>query len=258
MLIMAIILSMILASFFVTLGFRVKEFMIKNQEINYSKLLIDRSRCDNCQIVLNPLQLVPIFGLIFYRGRCPKCQSKITKAYIYWEIIYSVGFVSLLGYGDYRFELVTILDLIFFSFGIVGVITDYYQKLLPDFVLKILVVVGGLEFLLISPDTKTIILQSLVVVLLIAINWLSKERFMGNGDLWLIVGVNLSLSDASLVVSYLVAIYSATLIGIIGMATKKLTIKSSIAFGPFILLGWWVAKLSLVDFKWLIESLRLL
>ncbi|MCA9349784.1 prepilin peptidase [Candidatus Saccharibacteria bacterium] len=256
MLIATTILASIFASFFVTLGMRVNQYIAKNQPIDYYQLLFGRSHCNACQSSLNPIQLIPIVGLGFYRGQCPKCKQKISWSSVGWEIVYIVGFTSLVAYQSYQFDLELALDLVFFSFAYVGVITDWYYRLLPDFVLRIVVVVGLLEFGLSRPAVDSVLWQLATIGSLILINRFTKERLLGKGDLWLVVGINLSLAGIRLMIAYLAAIYLATIVGLVGIVTRKLNLKSSIAFGPFLVLGWWIAKTNLVKFDWLIESLK--
>lgn len=75
--------------------------------------------------------------------------------------------------------------------------------------------------------------------------WVSKERWVGLGDAILGVGLGLLLADWALA---LVALFMANLIGtvivLIGFATKKITRKQHVPFGPMLIAGAIVAQLA--------------
>lgn len=47
-------------------------------------VLIGRSRCDCCDAVLGPVDLVPLFGALAARGRCRHCREPINP--LHWQI----------------------------------------------------------------------------------------------------------------------------------------------------------------------------
>jgi leader peptidase (prepilin peptidase)/N-methyltransferase len=55
-----------------------------------------RSICPNCNHVLGPLDLVPVFSWIFLKGKCRYCGSKISPRYLAVEILTAFMFLCLL------------------------------------------------------------------------------------------------------------------------------------------------------------------
>lgn len=72
---------------------------------------------------------------------------------------------------------------------------------------------------------------------------LTVPRAMGRGDAKLSVGIGIALgylSWTAVVVGVFLAFVIGSLIGLAGMLTRRLTLTSSIAFGPALLIGCWL------------------
>lgn len=54
------------------------------------KIFVKYSKCDFCNKKLSMLNLIPIFGYLFCKGKCVNCKQKISIEYTLWEILHSV------------------------------------------------------------------------------------------------------------------------------------------------------------------------
>ena len=83
-LVVVFILSLYIGSFITAVAFR-----IASEE----KTFVARSKCDNCGIVLSFLYLIPVFGYLLCKGRCVKCQKRVSIQYTIWEVLHVCAYL---------------------------------------------------------------------------------------------------------------------------------------------------------------------
>jgi len=81
-----------MGSFFYTLALRYSSGFMKREPL---KALFSSSRCPACAHRLSALQLVPILGYVFQRGRCRQCGSAISPWYPLMELLFGLMAVSM-------------------------------------------------------------------------------------------------------------------------------------------------------------------
>lgn len=60
--------------------------------------IIERSHCDNCHKVINPIYLIPVLGWILCKGKCNHCHNKVSKVWPLMELLgglFAVGIFML-------------------------------------------------------------------------------------------------------------------------------------------------------------------
>ena len=227
-------------------------------------IVAGRSKCRDCNHLLESLDLVPIFSYLFLQGKCRYCKSKVSKLYIFGEITMAllfafVGYLLPINiYGDIFSQILVLIPYLLVIF--VLVIVTFYDFLyleIPDIVM-LPAILGGLIASFIDPFG---LLQAgvlsfgisvslplyafyggLIIFLFFAIQILiSQGRWMGGGDLRLgafmgvILGIKLGL--VALFLSYIIG--SIVSIGLLCLHKKGL--KSAIPFGPFLSAGMLIA-----------------
>lgn len=225
----------------------------------------DRSKCPNCNHILGPLDLVPIFSYIFLKGKCRYCKQNISFEYPLFEIIMGIVFVlsglaltqtidfsnfTLLSYFDilkiillylYIFTSVTIL--MFFA------LSDYKYKIIPNVVIIpcifiltyfylilffVLYFVGNGNYI----DAFSHILSGIGAGLFfLAIIIITQGKGMGGGDFKMAIFLGLLLGFPGIVVSLYVSFFLGAVVGVILLINKRKTLKQSIPFGPYLSLG---------------------
>ncbi|MFH1827320.1 MAG: prepilin peptidase [bacterium] len=205
------------------------------------KSIMGRSYCDNCKKQLKSIDLIPILSFLILKGKCRLCKKKINFRYPIVELLTGVLFVLSFIYLPGQVIAIKVLQLALISALIVIFFADLRYRIIPDQMLIFAGIIGFL-ILLIQGSNYQLILFRFVEGLLTAlpiflVYELSKHRAMGFGDVKLayIIGFIFGLQKG-LTALYFAFILGA-LIGLVLIFMKKKTIKSKVAFGPFIVLG---------------------
>lgn len=108
-----------------------------------------RSKCPNCQTILQAKDLVPLFSYLFTQGKCRYCHKKVSLYYPSLELVLWIFFV-LIAYFlvdvsalvNAQFSQMLLLDFWFFVWFFVFIYTVYdilYLEI-PEIILTILIV----------------------------------------------------------------------------------------------------------------------
>lgn len=215
------------------------------------KVSHDRSRCLSCGHELAPHDLIPIVSWLSLRGKCRYCHQTIGWFEFLMEI--GLGLFFALSLLFWPYTLASTLSYVQFGLwliaGIILTIQVAYDAkwfLLLD-MMNIALAAVGVAFaatMLASSGFSAGHIESLVASLFIMsglyfILWIvSGGGWIGLGDVKLGIGLGLLLVTWE---QAFVALFAANLIGcfvvIPAMATGKLTRKSRVPFGPFLILG---------------------
>jgi leader peptidase (prepilin peptidase)/N-methyltransferase len=207
--------------------------------------ILGRSHCPACNQQIRWVHLVPILSWILLRGKCAACDSAISIQYPLVEatamvlaIIAAVRHDPLVDPLLFTFEFLSTVGLI------VPVVMDLRWKELPleyliglsAFVLlfRLLVVDGGGPVSVIAYDIASIAVVSGFFALQVII---SRERWLGSGDIWfgLLMACILGWPGA------FVGVYAAYLLGgivaALGLLSGLLKRGDRVAFAPVLAAG---------------------
>ncbi len=229
----------------------------------------ERSECTHCHHVLAWYDLLPIVSWMLLRGKCRYCHKAIEDSpfievlvaglfiisYITWPYLWTG--VSMVLFGLWLISLVLLTAL---------AVYDARWYILPDKLVWPLVVLGifiagtrwiGVENLTIDKALLQIVGGITIISgLYYGLYVLSKGTWVGFGDikLGLFIGLTLGWQQS------LLALFLANFIGLIvvlpGMLSKKLTPKSKVPFGPFLIVACILAFLySKPMIDWYIKTL---
>lgn len=200
------------------------------------KILAGRSRCFSCGKTLHWYELIPVLSFLIQKGRCRNCQSKISWQYPAVELL--TGFLFLFFYLKWRQDL----SVLVWWFSIVGLLIllavyDLRHKILPDrFNYAFLL----LSFFSIFDDFRisTLLLSALPAFFLFLLWFFSRGRWMGLGDAKLALGGGFILGYPLGLAALFLSFWIGAAVGIFLLLTNsKVTLKSEIPFGPFLVLG---------------------
>lgn len=205
-----------------------------------------RSHCDYCRKKIAWYDLIPVFSFFILKGKTRCCHKKLSWQYPIVEFF--TGLIFLLIY--FKFSELTSL-LIYWgliSCLIVIFVSDLKYQLISDYVLwafgffsllfKFLVIPAKAGIQIFYSQIINDIFSSLIVSLpIFLIYFLSKERAMGLGDVYLVAIMGFLLGWQKGFLALYIAVLLGGLIGIILIVLKKSKIKSKIAFGPFLVIG---------------------
>jgi len=221
-----------------------------------------RSYCPNCKHILSWKDLIPIFSFLILRGKCRYCQKPISLQYPLVELATGILFVST----TYNLQLITLQHLLIISYQLLVVsclvivfVYDLKHYIIPD---KIIYPAIGIAFLyqlfrilnfghlnlFRIWDLGFGVLPSLFFLAIIIF---SREKWLGFGDFKLAILIGLILGWPKILVALFFAFFTGAIVGLILIALAKKTLKSEIPFGPFLVIGTFLATFfgeKIIDF----------
>lgn len=222
-----------------------------------------RSRCDITGRALCWYELIPVVSFMIQRGRVRGARSRLSIQYPLVEIGTGLLF-ALIGLrigpyllaGEYGlFFVLTVLWVVIASLCVVIFVYDWKHKIIPDpFVFALI----GVSFatLFISPVSPYLGLptwQALVAGPLVALPlfllWLiSRGRWMGFGDVKLMLALGWLVGMSAGFAGLILAFWIGAIVGVFVLwYTKRLKKNAELPFAPFLLIGSFIAFVYTID-----------
>ena len=244
-----IILGLAFGSFVTALTWRLHE---------KKNFVTGRSQCEHCEHQLSALDLIPVFSWLFLGGKCRYCRKPIGWQNPVIELSMALLFVGSylvwpLGFDAWQAVASFVLWLVYLVLLVALLVYDFRWMLLPNSLVFLLI---GLSFidaglrLCLTPDFSVmgyLLHIGLGAGALGGFYWLlytvSKGKWVGYGDvkLGLFMGIVAGWQLA------LLTLFLANLIGFLivtpGLISGKLTPKSRVPFGPFLIVAFIAAIL---------------
>ncbi len=120
------VIGLFFGSFFNVVGIRIPK----------KESSMGRSHCPNCGKTLGALELFPVIGYVFLKGKCKKCSTKISVKYPLMEFITGTLFLSTFIFLQYDM-LEYLLIILFISLMVIITVSDLYYQVIPDVLLII-------------------------------------------------------------------------------------------------------------------------
>ena len=232
--------------FIFILGAAIGSFLnVLIERLAHDESINGRSHCDFCKHKLAWYDLIPILSFLLLGARCRYCHKKLSWQYIAMEVLTGIIFVLIY---NFQFTIFSenlkyqILNLMIMwgmaSCAIVIFFSDLKYQLISDYLLIAFFIFSILFHFQQVSQLPVYVLSGLIVALpIFLLFYLSKERAMGLGDVYLagIIGVILGW-QAGLIALYISFIIGAV-IGLILILIKNKKMKSKVAFGPFLIIG---------------------
>ncbi len=218
-----------------------------------------RSRCDHCKQVLQPIDLVPLFSWIVFRGRCRKCRVKISVAYPLTELLTGVWFATSFMFWPHDLtSAISVSQFVIWLFALTIMtsllIYDLRWFLLPFKLINPLIVLAigyALLELLITDESVSNQLVQLALAFLATyglfkiMHSVSKGEWIGGGDVRL--SIAMALFTGTLAAAWL-NVFAASMLGLVFSAPLLLHGKPNkkrrglkVPFGPTLILGLHIA-----------------
>jgi leader peptidase (prepilin peptidase) / N-methyltransferase len=217
------------------------------ERIPKEETIMGRSHCNHCLKQLDFIHLIPVFSYLVQGGKSSCCKKRIPLKYLVVEIMMGTLFVCFFFKYYPGVSLKLIRDLFLISTIVLISLIDYEYQIIPD---ELLIIILLVAFFLGNYQSYLALLSTFAVTLVFfLIHMFSKGRAMGFGDVKYVFVSGLLFSP----LYYLLGIYIAILTGgvvsailILVRFVAKEKIKSEIAFGPFLSVGFIVALWYLV------------
>lgn len=195
-----------------------------------------RSFCDSCKTELVWYDNIPVISYLLYQGSSRCCHKKISIRYPLIELFSVLGILVL--YFTFGFSMLLATHYLLLILTLLIFIIDFEHQIIPD-ELSILIFLLGL-FTLGSSLFIHLFPAFLSALLLLNIHLITLGRGMGLGDVKLAIalGVWLSLFDNIkwLTVSFIIG----GIVAVVLLLLNKAQLKTKIAFGPFLIIGFWI------------------
>lgn len=205
---------------------------------NKQSIFFPSSHCTHCLNKLSVLDLFPIISYVLLKGNCRYCNEKISIQYPIIEIINTLLYFILFCKFGINAEFFCCA---FFSSLLVIVFTiDLNNKIIPNgiiltgfIVILILRILELIYYLSYEPLFESLFGLTMGAFPIFIIILLSNGG-MGAGDMKLMGIIGMWFGAWVTYIILLISIVSAAIISLILILTKNKTMKSSIAFAPFL------------------------
>ncbi|MBI3955010.1 prepilin peptidase [Candidatus Gottesmanbacteria bacterium] len=202
---------------------------------------LDRSHCDNCRKTLNWYDLIPVISFIILQRKCRSCHKKISWQYPLVEL--STGLIFLFTYVSMMQIIGTdfiVPHLIYYLTLVASLIAifmiDLKYRIIPDQILIFLTVLTLVYQFIYFPQfikdnlISGIISMSFFLLLVIV----TRGKGMGLGDVKLAFVMGLLLGFPKIIVALYLSFLTGAVVSLILILIHKKSMKSTIAFGPFL------------------------
>ncbi len=200
-----------------------------------------RSYCPQCKHSLSYVDMIPVFSFLLLSGHCKYCRKNISWQYPLVEIATALLFVAL--YLQFGLTFYSVFQIIVSCCLIVVFVYDAQRQLIPDEMLLAIVFVTIIYYISQYKffDFTNILIAIFIPILLTgAIVFLSKGKGMGIGDIKLSAVLGLVLGYPNILIALFVAFVVGAIYGIIAIIAGKNKLKDAIAFGPFLIIGFYI------------------
>lgn len=228
-----------------------------------------RSACMACKRVLRAFELIPVFSFVALRGRCRTCNIPLSWQYPAVELLTAlvfVGVAQVLGFGlaaimNPFWWLAYMVQVSVWCLFIVIAFHDLATTIIPDrFVYSVAVLALASQMItvhgFVSLAPAAVVAGPMVALPLFLLWLVSRGRWIGLADSKLALGFGWFLGTtagfSALVLAFWIgAAVSLALLGVqkymahpralLPFLHTKLSLKSEVPFGPFLILGCAVA-----------------
>ena len=227
------IVGIILGSFYNVVGYRLP---------NNMSIVFPNSHCTNCNHELKFYELIPILSYLFLKGKCMKCNKKISIIYPVFEFI--TGILFLLSYLVFGFSIEFIIAVTFISILIIITVSDIKYYIIPDEVLLIGSLLLVVEFFINCVINKISLVNGLFMPLLNGLgafsllylfkilgDFIFKKESLGGGDIKLLFVIGLVLGFDMSVVAIFIAAFIALPLSVISLIKDD---NNVLPFGPYL------------------------
>lgn len=227
---MLILLGLLVGSFVTAVSYRIPRSL---------GFVTGRSFCDFCKKELRWYDNIPLFSFLLYRGFSRCCNIKISLRYPVIELVSVVAAIGI--YIIFGAKLFILYYLLFIVSLIIFVI-DLEHQIIPD----------GLSWLIIvlfffNPNFTmfpSLFAGFFFGFLILLLNIVTGGRGMGLGDAKLAIGIGMWLGLINGFTWLMLSFLTGGVVASILLISGKAKMKTKIAFGPFLILAFWLTLIT--------------
>jgi leader peptidase (prepilin peptidase)/N-methyltransferase len=228
------VIGLIIGSFLNVVIFRIEDLR---------SIFFTRSKCPSCQQTLHWNDLIPLFSFAFLRAKCRYCHKPISWQYPSVELGTALTFGLL--YLFYGFSFNLIYYAIIFSLLIVVFVYDIKTQYVPEnFVWAVLILLLVGNGYVSGLGLGNVILGGVVggglPALLVV---LSKEKWMGAGDIKVGTILGLLLGYPVVFIGLLLSFVLGSVVGLFLIYSKRKKMQDTLPFAPFLIISGFLSLL---------------
>lgn len=197
-----------------------------------------RSECPKCEKQLKWYDLFPVISYISLAGKCRYCKTGISFVYPLVELLTAFSFIAFyISFINHPVSLaIALFDIVTISAFISIIFFDYLYFLIPDKIILPLTILAILfNYFFRRPEFMTLLLSALFMGGIFAIiHVVSRGKWVGFGDAKLLFLIGLALGYPLGVLSMILSVWLAALVGIVLIALGRANRKTALPFGSFL------------------------
>jgi leader peptidase (prepilin peptidase)/N-methyltransferase len=226
---------------------------------NEESFVKGNSKCPHCKHKLGVKDLIPIFSYASLKGKCRYCREKISSQYFWSEVATGLLFALVAFLTNASFFTMGIFNIEFLEYLFYLVVASYFVMIflfdarwfiIPDgltfsaIIITILWLLSG-TFIFGIYTEQDLLFRFLsafgVFLFFFALHFFSHGKAMGFGDVKLVVFLGLLLGWPNILIGMFLGFFLGAVIGLVIMMLQKKGIKTEIPFGPFLVVGTFIA-----------------
>lgn len=201
-----------------------------------------RSHCDYCKQTLKWFELFPLLSFILLKGKCRYCKKTLTFWYPFTEAASGIMLVLLylISPSIPYFLMISILSYVLFSI----LVADAKYGLIPLPFVLIGIVSSTFYYVLYTPEEITfkLLVGLCAFTLFFLIFYITKGNGMGFGDVIYAFLMGYILGFPQILIGLYLAFLTGAVTSLILILLKKKKLRGdTIPFGPFLVLGTFIA-----------------
>lgn len=195
-----------------------------------------RSYCDNCGKSLPWFHNIPVFSYLLLNGKSACCGQKISIRYLLIELTSAIGAVVLYLFFGFNTLLATYYILLLLTLAIF--IIDLEHQIIPDELSWLVLFLA----LITNHQSLFVVLFTAFFcsLLLLTIHLVTHGRGMGLGDVKLAIALGAWLTWLNGLRWLMISFIIGGLVAGVLLLLREANLKTKIAFGPFLIIGFWV------------------
>lgn len=202
-------------------------------------VLWGRSRCDYCKKSLRWWELIPLVSFFLQRGRCRRCSKFLSLQYPLVE--FATGTLAVTLFVIFRANMIVFTGYVFVASSFLVIFfSDIKYHIIPDSMI-VFAGIGGVILLSQTDRLNDIVIafySAFGSALIFFVIWLAtRGKGMGFGDVKLAFVLGLILGFPKVAIALYLAFLTGAVAGVILIVLKRKSLKTEIAFGPFLIIG---------------------
>lgn len=199
------------------------------------------SHCPQCEARLRPLELIPVLSWLWQRGRCRHCGQPIPWRYPLVELL-TAGLLWLV-YRRFGWSLQFVY---FGGLTLLLIVISFID--LDTLLIPTELVAGGAAWaiiynLYVGWPWSEWLLGGLLGYGAFYLLYLLSRGGLGGGDVRLVGLLGVVLGWKHLLLALAIAVLAGALVSVVLLASRRVSRKTAIPFGPFLALGGYLAML---------------